>query len=47
MSLLTFGYVPRVTGNTTIVAVFNSEARRYPVKWFMNANDTTPVKTNT
>lgn len=41
------GYVPRVTGNTTIVAVFNSEARRYPVKWFMNANDTTPVKTNT
>lgn len=41
------GYVPRVTGNTTLVAVFATEARKYPVKWFMNRTDTTPVKTNT
>ena len=40
------GIAATVTGNLTLVAVYTSTDRVYPVKWWMNRGDTTPVRTS-
>jgi len=40
------GYPERVKSNTEVEAVFTTEARRYPVRWYLERTDTTPIKTS-